>query len=1040
MLKRQCFFRLLCLSAVMGMMPVGVYAGGSPAPQSATSKVQGPVAKVSGVITDEFGEGIPGAAVKIKGDSRGAMTGVDGSFTLDVPAGSTIVISFLGYTPQEVVIDGDKTVNVQLQPQSEQLEEVVAVAYGRQKKESVVGAISTIDASMLKVPVSNLSSSLAGKIAGAVVMQRSAEPGTGADFWIRGISSFGANNRPLILVDGVERSMDLVDPEDIQTFSILKDATATALYGVRGANGIVLITTKRGSESKPKVSAKIEYGFTNPVKLPKLASAEQWLDYYNDIELDASGRLQVQPTEIAKYLSGEDPDLYPNVDWMKTIFKDQASTIRANLSVTGGTQRVRYYMGGSVYSESSIFNIADNDRYDAQMKYTKYNFRANVDVNITSSTELGLSLSTLYSTRNRPGYALSDIYTWTLLTTPISTPTVYSDGTAAMPLNGNNPYYFLNMTGYSQDFSSSTQTLLSLTQDFSDIITPGLKANIRFAWDAYTASTVNRSMRPGQYYVDVKTDGGRDEDGNLIFHEKEPGSDFMTLSSSNSGNRNTNFEASVTYDRVFDNIHHVSGMFNFNMREYVNNFPGSSFINGIPNRNTGIAGRATYSFDNRYFAEFNFGYNGSENFAPKHRFGFFPSFALGYIISNERFWEPITPVMNHLKLKASYGEIGNDQIGGDRRFAFNTEMQSGVAGYIWGEESKLSPNYIGVSTGVPGNEDVSWEKAIKKNIGFEMGFLNSSLNLSVDYFYEKRSGIFIMQQSIPSIVGHNVTQYVNLGKMRNQGIDATLEYNKQFGDWFVSARGTFTYNRNNLIDNDKPSQIWPYQNEAGFAYLQQRGLIAIGLFESEADVAKSPVQTFGGEVRPGDIKYKDINGDGVIDAYDRVAIGYTQIPEINYGFGFSASWKGIDLSVFFQGVGHITRLLSGASFFGASENIWYKGQIYAEVADNRWTIDNPDPNAMYPRLAVTKVANNQEASTYWQRDCSFLRLKNAELGYTFPKKWFAKAGITNVRLYLTGNNLLTFSKFKLWDPELESSNGAKYPQMRTGAVGLNVNF
>lgn len=1040
MLKRQCFFRLWCLITVMSLLPCRVSAADASEPQSAASKVQEPVAKVSGVITDENGEGIPGAAVKIKGDSRGAMTGVDGSFTLDVPKGAAIVISFLGYTPQEIVIYGDRNVDVQLRPQSEQLEDVVAVAYGRQKKESVVGAISTIDASKLKVPVSNLSSALAGKIAGAVVMQRSAEPGTGADFWIRGISSFGANNRPLILVDGIERPMDLVDPEDIQTFSILKDATATALYGVRGANGIVLITTKRGAESKPKVSAKVEYGFTNPVKVPDLASAEQWLNYYNDIELDASGRLQVQPSEIEKYLNGYDPDLYPNVDWMKTIFKDSASTLRANLSVSGGSSRVRYYMGGSVYTESSIFNIADNDRYDAQMKYTKYNFRANVDVNITSSTELGLSLSTIYSTRNRPGYSLSEIYTWTLLTTPVSTPPIYSDGTAAMPLNGHNPYYFLNQTGYSQDFTSNTQTLLSLTQDFSGIITPGLKANIRFAWDAYAASTVNRTLSPGQYYADVNADGGRDEDGNLIFHEKTPGSDFMSLSSGNSGNRNTNFEASVSYDRVFDNVHHVSGMFNFNMREYINNFPGSSFINGIPYRNTGIAGRATYSYDNRYFGEFNFGYNGSENFAPKHRFGFFPSFAVGYIISNERFWEPLSPVISHLKFKASYGEIGNDQIGGNRRFAFNTEMQSGVAGYIWGEESHISPNYSGISTGVPGNEDVSWEKAIKKNLGFELGMLNSSINLSVDYFYEKRSGIFIMQQSIPSIVGHNVTQYVNLGKMRNEGIDATLEYNRQFGDWFVSARGTFTYNRNNLVDNDKPSQVWAYQNEAGFAYLQQRGLIALGLFESEDDVARSPVQTFGGEVRPGDIKYKDINGDGVIDSYDRVAIGYSYIPEINYGFGVSVSWKGIDLSVFFQGVGHITRLLSGASFFGASENIWYKGQIYAEVAENRWTIENPDPNAMYPRLAVTKVANNQEPSTYWQRDCSFIRLKNAEVGYTFPKKWFAKAGITNVRLYLTGNNLLTFSKFKLWDPELESANGAKYPQMRTGAVGLNVNF
>lgn len=1038
MLKRQSIFRLCCLAATLSLAPCGIFAADVPAPQSNTSKVQGPVTKVSGIVVDETGEGIPGASVKLVGGSKGAMTDIDGSFTIDVPKGSKLEISFLGYTPTQIKVGENNQYTIKLEPQSNELDEVVAVAYGRQKKESVVGAISTIDATMLKVPVSNLSSAIAGKIAGAVVMQRSAEPGKSADFWIRGISSFGANNRPLVLVDGVERSMDLVDPEDIQSFSILKDATATALYGVRGANGIVLITTKRGSESKPKVSAKVEYGFTNAVKLPKLASAEQWLKYYNDIQLDAGGAI-IQPLEVDKYLNGYDSDLYPNIDWMNTIFKDHASTIRANVSVAGGTPTVRYYMGGSVYSESSIFNIADNSRYDSQMKYTKYNFRANVDVNITRTTEVGLSISTLYSTLNRPGYTLQEIYNWVLLTTPVATTPVFSDGTPAQPKNGWNPYYMLNSTGYSQDFSTSTQSLVSLTQDFSDIITPGLKATVKFAWDAYTSSTVNRTMRPTTYYVDVASDGGRDQDGNLIFHENQVGTDYLQLGHENNGNRNTNFEAAVVYDRVFKDVHHVSGMFNFNMREYTNNFP-YTFIDGISNRNTGIAGRATYSFDNRYFAEFNFGYNGSENFAPKHRFGFFPSYALGYIISNEKFWEPITPVISLLKFKASYGEIGNDKIGGDRRFAFNTEMQSGVAGYIWGLDSHLAPNYSGIATGVPGNENVSWEKAIKKNIGFELGLFNSSLTLNADYFYEKRSGIFIMQQSIPSIVGNNVTQYVNLGKMKNEGIDATLEYNKMFGDLFVSARGTFTYNRNNLVDNDKPSQVWPYQNEAGFTYRQQRGLIALGLFESEEDIARSPVQTFGGEVRPGDIKYKDINGDGVIDAYDRVAIGYSDIPEISYGFGVSAQWKGLDVSVFFQGVGHITRILSSPSFYGQSENLWTKGQIYSEVADNRWTIDNPDPHAMFPRLALTKVANNQEASTFWQRDCSFLRLKNAEIGYTFPKKWFAKAGISNVRVYLTGNNLLTFSKFKLWDPELESSSGAKYPQMRSGAVGLNVNF
>lgn len=1037
--KSQRFLTLCSLTAMLCLCPaLPLQAAGNPEPQNNTQKVkkQQTLVKVTGKITDETHEGVPGALVKVKNGAKGVMTDVDGTYSIEVPYDSELEVSFIGMTPKTFRAN-QNVVDVELRPQSEELGEVTVVAYGKQKKESIVGAISTIDAATLRIPVANLSSAIAGKIAGAVVMQRTAEPGAGADFWIRGISSFGANNRPLVLVDGVERSMDLVDPEDIQSFSILKDATATALYGVRGANGIVLITTKRGTESKPKVSAKVEYGFTNPVKLPKLANAEQWLKFYNDITLDASGSLAVQPTEMAKYINNVDPDLYPNVDWMKTIFKDRASTTRVNLNVTGGTQNVRYYVGGSFYTESSIFNIADNDRYDAQMRYTKFNFRANVDINVTRTTELGISLANLYATKNRPGYPLADIYTWTILTTPVSTPTIYSDGTPAFPYGGFNPYYLLNQKGYSQDFSNTSQSLISLTQDFSDIITPGLKANVKFAWDAANGSTLDRTITPEQSYVNVNLDGGRDENGNLIFHQKAAGNDYMTLARSNWGNRNWNFEASATYDRTFANKHAVSAMFNFNMRSYSNNFPGN-YIAAFPNKNIGIAGRATYSFDSRYFAEFNFGYNGSENFSPKNRFGFFPSFAVGYILSNEKFWESLTPKWNLLKFKASYGEIGNDQIGGNRRFAFNTEMQAGANGFIWGTNHTIKiPG--GVTTGVPGNDDVSWEKAIKKNFGVELAFFNNSLQLNADYFYEKRSGIYILQQSIPSVVGHNVQQYVNLGKMRNQGIDMSLEANRKFGDWFISARGTFTYNRNKKMYDDKPTPVWPYQSEAGFAYLQQRGLIALGLFESEEDIANSPKQTFG-MVRPGDIKYKDINGDNQIDAYDRVAIGYTQIPEISYGFGVSASWKGFDFSVFFQGVGHITRLIGGASFYGASENVWDKGQIFAEVADNRWTLENPDPNAPYPRLAISKIANNQEASTYWQRDCSFIRLKNAEVGYTFPKKWFEKAGISTVRLYLQGVNLLTFSKFKLWDPELETANGTRYPQMRTGSIGLNVNF
>lgn len=1027
MQKRHCLLKLCSIAAVICLAAGPVAASEAPAQQAASSKVQGPVVKATGTVLDELGEGIPGASVKLKGGSKGAITDIDGSFAIEVPKGSKLEISYLGYTPQ--IVD-----SMWPSPQSEMLEEVVSVAFGRQKKESVVGAISTIDASSLKVPVGSLSAAIAGKIAGAVVMQRNAEPGAGADFWIRGISSFGANNRPLILVDGIERPMDLVDPEDIQSFSILKDATATALYGVRGANGIVLITTKRGSESKPKVSAKVEYGFTNPVKVPEMANAEEWIDFYNDISLDKSGTLGIDPVAKERYLTGYDPDLYPNIDWMKTMFKDQASTTRVNVSVTGGTPTVRYYVGGSFYTEGSILNTVKSDTYDAQMRYSKYNFRANVDINITKSTELGLSLANLYSTKNRPGTTLATLYTYALRTTPIATPPIYSDGTQALPAEGNNPWWQMNSTGYSQDFSNTSQSLISFTQDFSDFLLNGLKLNVKFAWDAATGTTLDRTKAPAAY-----TATGRDDEGNLIFEARNQGKDYISLARSIWSNRSTALEAALTYNNTFNKVHAVSAMFNFNMRSYTNNWP-DDYMAAFAKKNTGVAGRATYSFDSRYFAEFNFGYNGSENFSPKHRFGFFPSYAVGYIISNEKFWEPLATTVSLLKLKASYGEIGNDQIGGNRRFAFNTTMINSH-GFVWGTNpSHANQNGTGVATGIPGNDDVSWEKAIKKNLGIELGFFNSALTINADYFYEKRSGIFILQESVPTVVGNNVKQYVNLGRMRNQGIDMTAEFNKQLGDWFVSARGTFTYNRNKKVYDDKPTPQYPYLSDAGFPYLQDRGLIALGLFESEEDIANSPKQTFGNIVRPGDIKYKDINGDNIIDANDKVAIGYTQIPEISYGFGASASWKGIDLSVFFQGVGHITRMLSGQSFWGGSIHMKVDGQIFKDVANNRWTLQNPDPNAIYPRQCADKVENNQQASTYWQRDCSFLRLKNAEIGYSFPKKWFSKVGISTIRVYATGNNLLSFSKFKLWDPELESVNGERYPQMRSAAVGLNVNF
>ena len=854
---------------------------------------------LTGKVLDETGAGIPGASIVVKGSTRGVTTDVDGSFEFEVAAADVLQISYLGYETQEITVGAQTNITVQLKPQVSELETVTVVAYGKQRKESIIGAINTIDTDELRVQSGQLSSNLAGKLAGVVVMQRSGEPGKSADFWIRGVNTFGENNKPLILVDGIEREMDLVDVDDIASLSILKDATATALYGVRGANGIVLITTKRGSEGAAKVSVKAEFGLTQPVKVPEMANAEQWIDYYNEISTYEEGSIKpIDDYQKQMYLSGADPDLYPNVDWMDAIYKNLAMTGRVNVSASGGNKNVRYYVGGSYYTEGGMFNMADNNNYNAQMNFNRFSFRSNIDINITKSTELGLSLSTQYTSKNKPGGVNSDVnndfYAYAMRTTPISNPTIYSDGTLAVPPEGGgavNVYNMLNYQGYTKDNRTMAQSLISLTQDFSDIITEGLKVNAKFSWDIDSNNSITRKYNPNQYHAT-----GRDDQGNLMFDQIVTGTGYMSLDYVYpKGWTTINFEASATYDRVFADDHRVGALFLFNMRSKSMLRP-TSYLEAWPYRNIGIAGRVTYAFRDKYFAEFNFGYNGSENFAPGKRFGFFPSYAIGYMISNESFWEPLRDKINILKIRASYGTIGNDQIGGGRRFAYNTTLETGAYGFNFGTNAPAShtPPLNGITTKDYGNPDVTWEEATKADVGIELG-LYDMLRIQADYFYEKREGIFIQRESQPSVVGTRVQQYVNLGRMRNQGFDMSLEFDKNINkDLWISARGNFTYNRTKKLYDDKPDQIWKYQNKAGFANNQQFGLIAEGLFESEEDIANSPKQDFG-TVRVGDIKYRDINGDGVVNTFDQVAIGYTTVPEINYGFGVSLGWKGLGI-------------------------------------------------------------------------------------------------------------------------------------------------
>ena len=1014
---------------------------------------------VTGTVLDDTDLPIPGAAVMVRGSSRGVITDNEGQFSIEVSPHDVLIFQFLGFEDEEVKVGDQLNIIVKMRTIASALDEVTVVAYGTQRKASVIGAISTVNTELLKTGVGQVSSSLAGKMAGLVVLQRTGEPGAGADFWIRGVATFGSNsNKPLILVDGVERSLDLVDADDIASFSILKDATATALYGVRGANGVVIVTTKRGSESAPKVTMKMEYGATQPIKIPKMANTEQWIDFFNQVNLDAGNDAPIDDYKKELYLNswrvngydsrtGYDSDLYPSVDWVKTIYKDLATTRRYNISVSGGTKMVRYYVAGSYYFEDSILANENDDRYDASLNYRKFNFRANTDINITRSTELGISLSTQYIIKNQPASSLSDIYTYTLLMTPIAIPTHFSDGTLSRALVGHNPWNDLNAVGYSNNDQITAQSLISLTQHFDDMAPwlQGLNANVKFSWDAWNSATLTRSIYPSIYRaIGRATEADDLGEYPLVLEQVQEGSNYMGLSTGHDGTMMITGEASLNYERIFKSAHRVAGLLLFNIRNRQLLYPGS-YIYAFPYRYIGLAGRLTYSYKDRYFAEANFGYNGSENFAPSNRMGFFPSVALGYIISNEPFWDDLSDVVSMFKIKGSYGDVGNDQMAS--RFAFNTEMNTSAAGFSFGEANKK--NWAaGISTAKRGDDSVGWETSHKANIGLETKFFDQ-LAVNVDVFQEKREGIYVARQMTPSVVGENTAQYANIGKLLNRGFEVNVEYEKMFADGlYLSARGNFGWNRNLKQYDDIPPQLWDYQNTYGYAVYQQRGLIAEGLFESQEDIDTWPKQTFG-DVKPGDIKYRDVNGDGVIDVFDVVPIGYTHVPEINYGFGISASFLGFDASIFFSGVDNYTRFIYGANLYGASTNMDQLGQIYEDVAVNRWTPDNRNSSAPYPRLTLNKSENNQFAywmddqsalSTYWQRDMSFLRLKNAEIGYTIPKRITRKIGMSTVRFYAQGVNLLTFSKFKLWDPELAASYGNIYPQMRTVCFGANVNF
>jgi TonB-linked SusC/RagA family outer membrane protein len=1010
---------------------------------------------LTGKVTDADGnESLPGVSISLKSDARvGTITNEAGEYTIRVPANATLIFSFIGYEKEEVQVSSQSRIDVALKLNISTLQEVVVVGYGEQKKISVTGSVSTVDMAQMRSPVRSLSNALAGKVAGVIsVSSGGGEPGyDNPTFTIRGIGTFRGSVSPLIIVDGVQRddvnstyggAFNNIDPEDIASISLLKDASATAVYGAKGANGVLIITTKRGAVGKPKISMKMEYGLTGLTRLPKMLDGVNYMKLYNEAQLNDPSHIgppAYSDETIAKAESGLDPYLYPNVNWTDRIYKDWAPTYNANVNVSGGGETMRYYVSMSFYDQDGQYKVEKLNDYNPNLNFKRYDFRSNVDLDVTKSTLLSLNIAAMLVNSRYPGNSAGNIWYSSYATNPISFPVQYEGDKWAGPRNngGSNPFNLVQNSGYSTEFKPSVQSVLTLTQRL-DKITDGLTAMGRFSFDTYGDFSTRRSGTNDLWYA-----GSRDTNGDLVYERVRTGSTFLGYSSSSSGERVMYLEGNINYNRAF-NKHEVGALLVYNMRNRVIGTAGDLKY-AIPFRMQNFAGRLTYAFADKYLAEVNVGMTGSENFANGHRWGFFPAASLGWVISNEDFFENITEIVSLLKVRASRGVTGNDQIGGDR-FGYLTYIE-GATGYSFG----LGPAYNGgIREAVIGTEGLTWEKSTKDNLGLELGLFNK-LNFVVDVFRDNRKQILIERQSISPIVGYSgSTIYANMGEMVNKGIDGSIEYNERFGQ-NVQLRvfGNFTYARNKILFADQPKRTYAYQQFEGHGYGEFQGYISKGLFVDQTDVDNNPRQFR--DVYPGDIKYADLNGDGVVNGNDLTFLGKSSFPRISYGFGFSVSYKRFEVSTLFQGISDVGIMANGSyitSSDGAASGVGvvpftgigqYPGSVLANIK-SRWTEDNPSQNVDYPRLTVTNTSdNNYLNSTWWLKDGSFCRLKQATVAYTLNPSIGKNIGMQNFQVYLSGVNLLTFSKFKLWDPEL-GSNGAKYPYARTITVGIRAQF
>lgn len=1001
---------------------------------------------IKGVVEDALGPIIGASVVAKNQPGVGAITDLDGRFSLKVGAYDVLQITFVGYQPVEIPVLSIKDKNnlkVIMKEDNQTIDEVVVTASGVQKKKTLTGAITNVELKQLNAPGANLSNSLAGVVPGIIAMQSSGEPGENmSQFWIRGMSTFGAKSGALILVDGVERSFNEIPVEDIESFSVLKDASATAIYGQRGANGVVLITTKRGEKGKVKINVKAGFDWNTPVKVPEYASGYDWARLANEALVGRYENPLYTNEELDIIQHGLDPDLYPNIDWRDLMLKKGAPSYYANISFSGGSDNVRYFVTGRYTGENGRYRTSSSEnKYNTNSTYERWNYRANVDMNLTRTTVLSVGVGGWLVNRTSPSSSSGDIWQSFASYTPVTAPRKWSTGQWPIVSGMTTPEYQMTQTGYRTIWENKMETNVGLEQDLS-FITKGLKFNGVFAFDTYNKNTIVREKGEELWSAESLRDGN----GNLVL-KREANAKAMSQAKTVEGDKRYYLQASLDYSRLFAEKHRVGAFAMVYQQETSDvNFAEDDLMASIPHRTLAYSGRFTYAYKDKYLTEFNWGYTGSENFEKGKQFGFFPAVSVGWLLSEEPFIKKMMPWMDQFKIRASYGEVGNDEIAG-RRFPYITLVNTDDNAYSFGEFTNNSAQGYRIKT--MGTPYLTWEVAKKYDVGVDFSFFNSKITGTIDWFLDKRDDIFMKRNQMPLTTGlADQTPMANVGKMKSYGWDGNIAYTQRIGQVNLQLRANFTYQTTDVIDRDEAAnELW-YKMEKGFQLNQSRGLIALGLFKDQEDIDRSPSQVAlsNKTILPGDIKYKDVNGDGVITDDDKVPLGYRETPGLQYGLGLSANWKNWGINMLFQGTGKCDFFVGGNGPHAFHDG--KRGNILQVMVDgNRWipkeisgTEATEDPNADWPRLTYTNNNNNNCKSTYWLKERKYLRLRNLEITYDLPQMWTRKFLVSNMRIGFIGQNLFTWAPFKWWDPEGTNESGSSYPINRTYSCYIQFSF